>query len=413
MFSLREIVQLRKSFKLVRARKKKANSLRKALRESRERNVGDEGLLEEAVRNLSSNGIRVFTARDKEEALGIIREEVGGSEVVVKSKSNVTKELGVTSHLEALGKTVVETDIGDRLLQITGGKPSHPTGPASHLAVPDIIDALRAYFGREIGDTPEEIVEVIRQDLLSYIEKADVAITGANAIAAEEGSILILHNEANISEIIQRTGKLIVLTGIDKLYRDLEEAMRMVKAVTFNATGTKVPSFINIISGPSKTADIEKKLIFGVHSPREIVLVLLDGGRKRLASGAPGGEGGAARGAFKEILYCIGCGSCLIYCPMYNVVGDRFGLGESLGGRGLILSYALGGNRDAAHAARMCLGCFHCRRECPVDINIPGMIWRMRKLEGRNNLVDFLFSKVIYLANLLRVKRFEFGINRR
>lgn len=399
MFSLKQILQLRKSFREVNRRKKK-NPLTPGstanLRSIREQNVGNEELLRQAVSNLSANGIKVLLAGDGPEAREILRKEVAGSGVIVKSKSNVCRELKVTDFLGGLGKTVVETDIGDRLLQITGGKPSHPTGPASHLSLKEISSALKEHFGAEAGGTPEEIVAFLKADIDSYIEKADTAIVGANAVAAEEGSIVIIHNEGNISEIIQRTGRLIVITGIDKIYKNLGEAIEMVKSVTFGATGAKVPSFINIISGPSKTADIEKKLIRGVHSPREITLILLNGKRSGIASGA-----------FREILYCIGCGSCLMACPTFNVLGDRFASGEGLGGRGLILSYLGGGNESITDAACLCLSCFHCKRDCPADINIPAMIWRMRALENRSNLAALVRSRFIYAANLIRLKIYE------
>lgn len=388
MFTLDQIIQIRNSFKTVIKRKKENR-----LREIREKAVGNADLLETACASLAARGIRVERASDGKEALRLLEAELQGAGLVVKSKSNVAKEMGLPKALEDKGMEVIETDIGDRILQIMGEKPSHPTGPATHLSAKEISIALTKHFGRSVGSSPEEIVEEIRSEIVEYIGRANVAITGANAIAAQEGAVVILHNEGNVSEIIQRTGKLVVLTGQDKIYPALQDAIAMVKTVTSNATGQAMPSFVNIISGTSKTADVEKKLIQGIHNPREVVVIIVDGGRTKMA----GGE-------FKEMLYCIGCGSCLVYCPAYNTAGDSFGIDGSLAGRGLIFSYAKNDNKAAAGNARQCLTCYHCFVECPVDINIPKMIWNMRKAEGVSNLYSMLYSRVLFFKRLLRLK---------
>ncbi len=104
----------------------------------------------------------------------------------------------------------------------------------------------------------------------------------------------------------------------------MEDAINMLKVICFNATGSLIPSFVEIISGVSKTADVEKKFFKGVHSPEEIVLILLDNKRTEII------EKG-----FKELLYCIDCGNCLLHCPMYNTVGNYFAEEKYLGGKGL------------------------------------------------------------------------------
>lgn len=394
IFSIDQILQLRKSFNALRNRKKKTSG--NSLRRIREEIIGNKELLNRCCNKLGERGIVVYQAKTFDDARNILKKEIRSSCIIVKAKSNVSKELEITGFLEGLGKTVIETDIGDRILQIAGDTPSHPTGPISHLSMNDIRYIMENHFGHQVGNTPEEIVEVIKNDVRSYIDKAEIAIVGANAVTAEEGSILILHNEGNVSEIIQKARKLIVITGIDKVYKNLEQAVQMVKAVTYHATGTEMPSFINIISGPSKTADIEKKLIQGVHNPREIVLILLDGKRSEIINSN-----------FKDILYCIGCGSCLVVCPVYNAVGNRFAYQTNLGGRGLILSYVKDSVYKAAKIARLCITCYQCKRGCPIDIDIPGMIWRIRRLEGLNNIVALFYSRIILAINLIRLKKFQ------
>ncbi len=226
-----------------------------------------------------------------------------------------------------MGIKIIETDIGDRIIQICGDVPSHPTGPASHLTKHDIAEILSAHFRQKVEPTAEPIVELIRDEISTYINRSTIGITGANAIVAEDGAILLLHNEGNILQVSMRPEKHIILAGIDKIYRNMEEAMNMLKLQTFCATGSLATSFVNIISSPSQTADIEKQLIKGVHGPKELCVILVDNHR-----------GDIARSEYKDLLYCIGCGQCLLVCPAYSVYGNRFGVDSQLGGRGLVYS---------------------------------------------------------------------------
>lgn len=117
----------------------------------------------------------------------------------------------------------------------------------------------------------------------------------------------------------------IILAGIDKIYPNIEEALNMLRLQTFCATEALTASFINIIASTSQTADIEKQLIKGVHGPKEICLILVDNGRSNVSQ----------MPEYKELLYCIGCGQCLLVCPAYQVYGNKVSAGSELGGRGI------------------------------------------------------------------------------
>src|SRR4030042_5670243 len=312
-----EIISLRKAFQSVRDRQEKTtpedfSEKIKRLKAVRELSVGNEELLKRAIRKVEANGIKVFLAKDRDDAVQLVLKEIGNEKIVVKSKSNVTKEINLTEELESRGVEVIETDIGDRILQVLKERPSHPTGPISHLSAKKISEGLSKIYGVQIKDNPEDIVRFVRKEIRDYIEKAHVGITGANAITAEEGSIVLAHNEGNISEVIRKE-KHIVVTAIDKVYPAIEDAINMLKVITYNATGSLIPSFIEIISGVSKTADVEKKFIKGIHSPGEVKLILLDNKRTEII-----------KKGFSELLFCIDCGNCLLQCPMYNTVGIYF-----------------------------------------------------------------------------------------
>jgi L-lactate utilization protein LutB len=390
-----EVIALRKAFTSVKNRQKKNIPLdldekKKSLKAVRESSVGNEKLLSQAIKKIEENGIRVFRVEGKNDAIKIILQEIGNERIVVKSKSNVTKEIDLTSGLESQGIQVIETDIGDRILQILKCKPSHPTGPVAHLSAERIAEGLSRFYGKDISEEPENIVSFMRDEIISYIEKANVGITGANAITAEEGSIVLAHNEGNIFEVIRRK-KHLVITAIDKVYPTVEDALNMLKVTCFNATGSLIPSFVEIISGVSKTADVEKKFFKGVHAPREIILVLIDNKRIEIIE----------RG-FKELLYCIDCGNCLLHCPMYNTVGNYFASGKNLGGKGL--AYSCLSNEEFDKKLELCLTCGHCRKNCPMGIDVPSIIRKLRGDKMPSEIYYFLKSHLLWLYYNIRLK---------
>jgi L-lactate dehydrogenase complex protein LldG len=390
-----EIIAIRNAFKTVRKRQVEnvppdLNEKMKRLRDVRELSVGNEELLRKAVLKAEENGIRVFVTKNSNDAIQLILKEIGSERLIVKSKSNVTKEIKLTEELESRGVEVIETDIGDRILQVLKERPSHPTGPISHLSAKKISEGLSKIYGVQIKDNPEDIVRFVRKEIRDYIEKAHVGITGANAITAEEGSIVLAHNEGNISEVIRKE-KHIVVTAIDKVYPAIEDAINMLKVITYNATGSLIPSFIEIISGVSKTADVEKKFIKGIHSPGEVILILLDNKRTEII------EKG-----FKELLLCIDCGNCLLQCPMYNTVGNYFAEGKNLGGKGL--AYQSIAKEEINKKLEFCLTCGKCKENCPLSIDIPSVIRSIRSESYPEEAYYFLKSHIMWLYYMVRLR---------
>lgn len=369
----RKVAATRKAFSTVKARQEEnlsripdLETKRERLRKEREKCVGEKGLLEKAITNLENNGISVHLAGSAEDAISHILRELGDEKIVVKAKSNTTREVCLNDELGASGIEVIETDIGDRIMQIAGESPSHPTGPISHLTKDDILQHLSSHFGVEGDLSDKEMVDLIKGDIIAHIKKANIGITGANAIAAEEGAIAIIHNEGNVLEVMRRPGKHIIIAGTDKIYSNLEEVMNMGKLQTYFATGSIIPSYINILGGPSKTADIEKRLIKGVHGPGEISLVLLDNRRSEVF-----------KQGFGELLYCIGCGSCLLHCPIYSYKGKKFSGGGRLGGKGVVHSTLL--DSSTSDELNSCVTCGRCKDNCPVDLDVPSLVKKLRK----------------------------------
>ncbi len=346
------------------------DGMKARLKSDRESSVGNSGLLEKAISTLEKNMFKVVLADSMEEAFEAVLSAIGEERLVVKSKSNITKEMRLADRLYRLGIETVETDIGDRVLQLSGERPSHPTGPVSHLGRDAISGIISASSGCEVPADPAVIVGFLKSEIKDSIGKARVGITGANAITASEGSVVIIHNEGNVAEI-SRLEKHIVITDSNKIYEDLASAINMVKLQTYYATGSVTTAYINIISGPSRTADIEKKLFYGVHGPAEAVVVII----KRSATDE----------WLKESGHCIGCGGCLLECPAYLEKGPAFGSAYKQGGIGVIDSAVKEGVGAAfENGLYSCLKCGLCKVNCPVSIDTPRMIGRLKEEAVKN-----------------------------
>ncbi len=323
----------------------------------------NEELIAISQESFKENDIDCFIAHDDEEARGIlldlINEEIIASNLnedeiyIAKSKSNTLREIDASQFLEKNGMKIIETDLGDRILQLkkVDNAPVHPTGPASHLNVHDITKIVNESMNLDLPEVPREIMEAVRANVLSLLDKSVIGISGSNSIAAEDGAFLTVHNEGNIS-LVQNKKLHIVVAGIDKLVPSLEDSVSIAKLETAFAIGKPLPSYINIVAGPSKTADIEKKLLKNMYGAEKVAVILLDNGRSE---------------AIKECLWCIGCGNCVVNCPVYNVMGNEFGYHSYLGGRGVAMSKYLKDNETSVDSGLyMCTLCGMCTENCPV-----------------------------------------------
>ena len=371
-----ELETMRKSFNTVKNRSdsiKESPStkrLTKRVQEIKKYSIeNNEELLNQLLESFKRNDIECILADDSQDALKIIDELLDeyDASVVAKAKSNTLGEINLKNHLKDNGIDVVETDLGDRILQLkkVDNKPVHPTGPASHLNVSNITDIVNESLDVNVEPVPREIMEVVRKDVLDRLKYANVGISGANAIASEEGSCVMVHNEGNIS-IVSLKDLHIIVAGIDKIVPTLEDAISIVKLETIFATGSYVTSYMNVISGPSKTADIEKKLLKNMYGAERVVVILLDNGRSE---------------ATPECLYCIGCGNCVVHCPVYNAVGNEFGFNNYLGGRGVAMSKFIEDDETCFNSGLyICTLCGLCTLNCPVAIPTNEIIENMRKL---------------------------------
>ncbi|HEY9246979.1 MAG TPA: LUD domain-containing protein, partial [Candidatus Methanoperedens sp.] len=155
--NIEEVTAIRKAFNSVKKRQAlntidEFEERKRRLVSSRELCVGNEEILAKTIDKLKKNGIKVHLVEEKQEAIDVILDEIGENKLIVKSKSNVTKEIELAKALEKKGLVVVETDIGDRILQVMNAKPSHPTGPVTHLSAREIAKGLSQFYNSPVKE---------------------------------------------------------------------------------------------------------------------------------------------------------------------------------------------------------------------------------------------------------------------
>ncbi len=342
-------------------------------------------LVEQFKERLEAAGGVVHYAKDAAEARDIIgricwnADSASGSPgaarnsarrmVVTKSKSMATEEIELNPYLEALGMEVVETDLGERMVQLTHTHPSHLIAPAIHLTKEDAA----AVFGTEA--TVEAIQRHARESLRQKFIEATVGISGANLAIAETGTIVLVTNEGNADLTTTLPPVHIAVFGIDKVVATLEDVVAVLRMLPRSGTGQVMTSYVNWITGPSRSADIEQSLTIGVHGPREMHCVILDNGREEMLADA----------SFRDALTCIRCGACSNACPPFMAVGGhQFGHIYN-GPIGLVLTPFHHGLDAADLPNTLCTQCNACQEICPVDIPLPRQILEHRR-SGRKSL---------------------------
>ncbi|HSE98606.1 MAG TPA: LutB/LldF family L-lactate oxidation iron-sulfur protein, partial [Blastocatellia bacterium] len=311
---------------------------------------------------VSRNGGKVHWASTGEEACRLVLDiaRKNGVRRVVKSKSMVTEEMELNEALEEAGIQAVETDLGEYIVQIAGEKPSHILAPAVHKSRADIAELFAEKLGAVGLKEAEEMTRAARAVLRDKFGSADMGVTGANFAVAETGTIVLVENEGNIrlSTTVPRIHAAIV--GIEKVIPRLDDLAVFLKILARSASGQKMSSYVSFINGPRREGEPD--------GANEFHLILLDNGRTRLL----------ADEEKREALYCLRCGACLNVCPTYQKIGGHAYGSVYSGPIGSIITPALAGlekSRDLPFASTLCGA---CKEICPVRINIPHVLLRLR-----------------------------------
>lgn len=313
----------------------------------------------------------VHEAKDGDEAAEIVRKlaEERGVKLIVKSKSMLTEEIELNRHLHGFGLEVVETDLGEWIVQLAGEKPSHFTAPAMHKTREQIAELFSKVTGEKQEPDVEKLVKVAREQLREAFIKADMGISGANIAIAETGTIVVVSNEGNVRLVTTLPPIHVAIVGIEKLVETMDDANEILKVLARSSTCQKQSAYVSFITGPSRTTDIEKTLTLGVHGPGELHIIFVDAGRRAMA----------ADEKCREALYCIKCGACLNLCPVYNSIGGHAFGNTYMGGIGAVAT-AFHRDLDASEdTLALCTGCGYCASICPARIDTPGMILELRR----------------------------------
>jgi iron-sulfur cluster protein len=329
-------------------------------------------LVRQFTERLETAGGQVHYARDARQARTIIGDicKRAGAGIVTKTKSMATEEIGLNRHLRRLGMEPVETDLGEYMVQRLGQHPSHLLAPAIHLSLQDWAD--------ELGVEPDRdaIMAHARRELRQKFIDAAVGISGANAAIAETGTVMIVTNEGNADLTITLPRVHIALFGVDKVVASLDDAVAMLRMLPRSATGQVMSSYVNWVSGPSRSSDIGFTPVMGAHGPREMHCVLLDNGRTTMLEDS----------LFADALTCIRCGACSNACPAFMAVGGHQFGHIYTGPIGLVLTPFHHGRAAAELPNSLCTQCNACQEVCPVDIPLPRQILEHRRRSHRKTL---------------------------
>lgn len=318
----------------------------------------------------TKNGGKVIWAESIEEAQEAIRDIAKTHQVktVVKSKSMVTEEIHLNKTLETLGVEVLETDLGEFVVQLEGSRPYHIVTPIMHKTAKEVAQIYHDKFDTEPDATPQDIAYFTRNFLREKFTSADLGVTGANFMIADAGAIVITENEGNarLSTSFPKTH--VAIVGIEKMLPQLEHLDLMLPLLASYGTGQKITAYNTILRGPK---------IAGEHDgPENMYVILLDNGRSKLL----------ADPILRESLYCIRCGACLNACPVYKNIGGHAYNSVYSGPIGTVIAPDLEGEKQFLHLSKASSLCGACTSACPVKIPLDKLIHHQRVKHTHQNM---------------------------
>ncbi len=350
------------------------NELKDRARQIKEKAIANlPELLRQLEASVRANGGHFYLAKTAADADQYIRDVLLRHEVklVVKGKSITSEETKLNHALEAAGITVAETDLAEFILQVADEQPSHIIAPALHYSRERITALFKRKFNTDLPlDTGEELTVFAREKLRQQFIAADAGISGANLIAADSGSLMLVESEGNIRMTMTLPPLHIALAGIEKVVPSRTDFGTFIELLPRSGTGQPLTSYVSILHPPLKAPPFAAP--GKATKPREFHLVLIDNGRSRMREDP----------VLHEALYCIRCSACMNCCANFETVGGHAFGGETYSG-GIGGSWEAGtGTLMNARFSELCTGCSRCVTQCPVRIDIP---WLNENLRQRMN----------------------------
>lgn len=319
--------------------------------------------LERFITEAESRGIHVLRAADATEAVTYAADIARKNNVrrIVKSKSMLTEEIGLNKYLESQGLSVIETDLGEYIIQLNGDPPSHLTGPAIHLSRKEIAEIFQKHLDIEYTEEPETLTRIARERLRQEFLNADMGITGANFAIAENGQITVVENEGNARLCATVAPIHVAFIGMERLLPRSEDLGLFLPLLCRSSTGQRLTSFISTFGGPGETP--------GLDGPEQVYYIIVDNGRSNLL----------ADEKLKEALHCIRCGACYNSCPVYqNIGGHAYGWVYQ-GPIGAVITPSLLGLDKAKELPFASSLCGTCSEVCPVNIPLHDLLLYQRQ----------------------------------
>ncbi len=335
--------------------------------------------LSQFVKNLRALGGYVHFASSAREAIEISLKIMKAKEAksVVKSKSMVSEEVHINQALENNGIEVVETDLGEYIIQLAGETPSHIIIPAIHKNKEQVAELLSGIAGQRLPADTAILAGFARSKLREKFLQADIGITGCNFAIAESGSIVLFSNEGNARMVSTIPKTQITMMGMERIIPSWEDLEVMAQLLPRAATGQKLTVYMSVINGPKRKDDLD--------GPEELHVIILDNGRSNQL-GDP---------EFQEVLHCIRCGACLNTCPVYRHIGGHSYGWVYSGPIGAVLTPLLQEDKEKwgelANASSLCGACYEA---CPVKIPLHDMLVYIR----RRNVEEGLAPKAEQLG---------------
>ena len=340
-------------------------ALRQQGRGARLRGLADlPELLEQAEAQITARGGHVLWALDGDEANRHVLDicERHDLKFGVKSKSMVTEELNLVPVLAEHDIRMLETDLGEFVVQIDESHPSHIVAPIMHMTKERVQELFVEKLGMEPPEgevDPNDIASFARRHLREQYFRADFGITGGNFLIAETGTIALTTNEGNARLGTALPPVHVAIVGIEKVIPTWEDYATLVQTLARSATGQQLSVYSTLYNGPAEAEEGD--------GPQHFYLILVDNGRSSIYGTS-----------YSEALACIRCGACLNTCPVYQNVGGHAYGSVYPGPIGSVITPLLKGLENATPLPFASSLCGACKEACPVDINIPDMLLQLR-----------------------------------
>lgn len=339
-----------------RALKDKAAAIR------RETLADLDGWLDKLEATLVSLDVTVHRCATPDDArrvvLDLARRE--GVHRVVKSKSMATEEIDLSDALEANGMESIETDLGEYIVQLAGERPSHIITPVIHKTLPQIADVLSREAGAPLAVDREVLTEWTREKLRKKFVAADMGITGANFVAADTGTIVVVTNEGNGRFCTSLPRIHVCVMPIEKVVPRFADLATLLPLLTMSATGQRLSNYVSMVTGPRRPGEVD--------GPEHLHVIFLDHNRRDLVGTR-----------YESMLACIRCGACLNVCPVYRKIGGHAYDSVYSGPMGKILTPLLSAGADGRDLPGASSLCGACAEACPVQIPLADLLVRLRE----------------------------------